>query len=133
MFPKLLASEPVRLIFNSVGGAIGIALYAALPAEYKSLAFAVFGGIAAAGEATRKFTVSPATNLAQNAETAKAAIQELDGLQVGAPGVLPMTVEPIANRIAVEVAEKAGGAAGKLATKVAGNVFGKLGRRFNRA
>ena len=130
-FAGFMARQP--LLFNSIVAGIGLGgVYFAPfkdPEIQKSLAGLI---VAAFLFLTHQTVVSPATNLAQNAEAAKLAVTQLDGMQVGATGVLPMTAEPVINTIALEVAGKAGGAAGKLAEKVAGDVLGKVTGRFGR-
>lgn len=123
MIQKLLASEPVRLIVHAIGIAIGGALYAVLPADYKWLALPVAGGVVSAGEAARKLTYSANSHGEAVAATGVRIVEDLqpDDLVPGA--VIPITTAPKVEDIATQVVGRAGGIAGKLAQDAVGRIL----------
>lgn len=131
----IFASEPIVAILGLAGTTIGGILWAMLPEEHRPMIFAVLGPLVAAGAAARNTTVSPATHGAGVAVAAKRPIEEIDG-DVGHTGVVPMPLEPIIKAVALDVAAKTGGLAGKLAkdtvNKVLGSATGVVGKRLGR-
>lgn len=118
---KLMATEPVLMVFGLLGSAAGAAIWRLVPDNVQPTAYKLLAAIVAVGApAIRSATISPATHVASTVQAVESTIKAVTPATVGGLGELTTGAVNVAVPIVTGTVQGVGG--------IAGGVLGGLGQ-----